>query len=132
MGDLNDWNHIVSLDAAALPHFGDPQREFDAARSAAAVIPVTQFELLRFHGSDVLTFLQGQLTCDLDQVTAGQAQFGGYCTRPGPPPANFLVMLVPQGYLMYLPADVPGSVVGPLRKFVLRSAVIIRRENASL
>ncbi len=130
MGDLNDWNHIVSLDAAALPHFGDPQREFDAARSAAAVIPVTQFELLRFHGSDVLTFLQGQLTCDLDQVTAGQAQFGGYCTPHGRLLANFLLMLVPQGYLMYLPADVAGSVVERLRKFVLRSDVIIERENA--
>src|SRR5258706_11911031 len=125
MGDLNDWNHIVSLDAAALPHFGDPQREFDAARSAAAVIPVTQFELLRFHGSDVLTFLQGQLTCDLDQVTAGQAQFGGDCTPHGRLLANFLLMFVPQGYLMYLPADVARSVVGRLRKFGFRSAVII-------
>ena len=76
MGDLIDWNRIVSLGAVALPHFGDPQREFDAARYGAAIIPVTQFELLRFHGSDAQAFLQGQMTCDVDQVTRHQAQFG--------------------------------------------------------
>jgi tRNA-modifying protein YgfZ len=130
MGDLIDWNQIASLDAAALPHFGDPQREFDAARSGAAVFPVTQFELLQFHGSDVPAFLQGQLTCDLDQVTAGQAQFGGYCTPQGRLLANFLLMSVPQGYLMYLPADVADSVAERLRKFILRSDVKIERGNA--
>jgi folate-binding protein YgfZ len=129
MGDLIDWNHIVSLGAAAIPHFGDPQREFDAARSGAAVIPITQFELLRFHGSDAQTFLQGQLTCDLDQVTPQQAQFGGYCTPTGRLLANFLLMSMPEGYLMFLPADVAAYVADRLRKFVLRADVKIERAH---
>ena len=129
MGDLIDWNHIVSLGAATLPHFGDPQREFDAARSGAAVIPITQFELLRIHGSDAQTFLQGQLTCDLDQVTPQQAQFGGYCTPRGRLLANFLIMSMPQGYLMFMPADVAAHVADRLRKFVLRSDVKIERAH---
>ena len=129
MGDLIDWNHIVSLGAAALAHFGDPQREFDAARSAAAVTPVTNFDLLRFHGSDAKVFLQGQLTCDLDQVTSDQAQFGGYCTPKGRLLANFMLWSDAQGYLMQLPADVSASVAERLRKFVLRSTVKIERES---
>ena len=129
MGDLIDWNQIVSLGAVALPHFGDPQSEFDAARSGAVIIPVTQFELLRFHGSDAPAFLQGQLTCDVDQVTRHQAQFGGYCTPKGRLLANFLLMAIPQGYLMYLPVDVAVSVAERLRKFVLRSDVKIEREH---
>ena len=129
MGDLIDWNQIVSLGAAARPHFGDPQREFEAARSGAAVIPVTQFELLRFHGRDAHAFLQGQLTCDVDQMRRHQAQFGGYCTPKGRVLANFLLMSIPQGYLMYLPADVVVSVADRLRKFVLRSDVKIECEQ---
>lgn len=129
MGDLIDWNHIAGLGAAALPHFGDPQREFDAARSAAAVTPVTHFDLLRFHGRDAKAFLQGQLTCDLDQVTSDQAQFGGYCTPKGRLLANFMLWTTPQGYLMYAPADVAASVADRLRKFVLRSDVKIERES---
>ena len=78
MGNLIDWNKIASLGAgAALSHFGDPQREFAAARSGAVVSPVTHFDLLRFHGGDAKAFLQGQLTCDLDRVIPEQAQFGG-------------------------------------------------------
>jgi tRNA-modifying protein YgfZ len=129
MGDLIDWNHIVSLGAAVLPHFGDPQREFEAARSGAAVVPVTHFDQLRFHGSDAKTFLQGQLTCDLDQVTSDQAQFGGYCTPKGRLLANFIVLSTPQGYLMHTPADVAASVAERLRKFVLRADVKIERES---
>jgi folate-binding protein YgfZ len=129
MGDLIDWNNIVNLGAAALPHFGDPQREFDAARSSAAVSPVAHFDLLRFHGSDAKTFLQGQLTCDLNQVTSDQAQFGGYCTPKGRLLANFMLLSTPQGYLMHLPADVSASVADRLRKFVLRSDVKIERER---
>ena len=129
MGNLIDWNNIVSLGAAAIPDFGDPQREFDAARSGATVTPLTHFELLRIHGSDAGTFLQGQLTCDLDQVTSDQAQFGGYCTPKGRLLANFTLMSTPQGYLMYLPADLAAFVGDRLRKFVLRSDVKIERES---
>ena len=129
MGNLIDWTQIVSLGAAALPHFGDPQREFEAARCGAAVIPVTNFALLRFDGRDAHAFLQGQLTCDVDQVTRHHAQFGGYCTPKGRLLANFLLMSIAQGYLMYLPVDVVESVVDRLRKFVLRSDVKIEREH---
>ncbi len=130
MGDLIDWNNIVSLGSAARPHFGDPQREFDAARSGAAVTPVTHFDLLQFHGLDAKAFLQGQLTCDLDQVTSDQAQFGGYCTPKGRVLANFMLWSMPQGYLMQLPAGVATSVAERLRKFVLRSEVKIERASS--
>jgi folate-binding protein YgfZ len=130
MGDLIEWNKIVSLGAGvALPHFGDPKREFAAARSGAAVTPVTHFDLLKFHGGDAKAFLQGQLTCDLDRVTASQAQFGGYCTPKGRLLANFIILSTPQGYLMHLPADVSIGVAERLRKFVMRSQVKIEHES---
>jgi hypothetical protein len=130
MGDLIDWNHIVGLGGAVPAHFGNPQHEFDAARSRAAVVPVTRFELLRFHGGDARAFLQGQLTCDLDQVTTDQAQFGGYCTPQGRLLANFLLMSVAQDYLMYLPADVAAPVSGRLRKFIMRSEVSVEHDTS--
>ena len=130
MGDLIDWNKIVSLGAGSgLADFGDPLREFAAARSAAVATPVTHFDLLRFHGSDAKAFLQGQLTCDLDQVSSEQAQFGGYCTPRGRLLATFMLLSTPQGYLMQLPANVSIGVADRLGKFVMRSHVKIEREN---
>jgi folate-binding protein YgfZ len=128
MGEMIDWNHVAGLDAATGAHFGHPRQELDAVRSGAALMPVARFELLRFHGRDAQAFLQGQLTCDLDQVTPGQARLGGYCTPKGRLLANFLLMSDPQGYLMYLPADVAPAVAERLRKFVMRSSVKIERE----
>lgn len=130
MGDLIEWNKIVSLGAGeALSHFGDARREFAAARSAAAVTPVTHFEWLKIHGGDAKAFLQGQLTCDLDRVSADQAQFGGYCTPKGRLLANFIILSTPEGYLMHLPADVSTGVADSLRKFVMRSQVKIELDS---
>ena len=129
MGELIDWNNIVSLGAGApLSDFGDPQREFAAARTRAVVTPVRRFDLLRIHKGEAKAFLQGQLTCDLEQVTAEQAQFGGYCTPKGRLLANFILMSASQGYLMYLPADLANATADRLRKFILRSQVKIERE----
>jgi folate-binding protein YgfZ len=130
MGELIDWNKIVSLGADATPSdFGNPQREFAAVRSSAVVTPVTHFSLLRFHGGEAKAFLQGQLTCDLEHVLTEQAQFGGYCTPKGRLVSNFLLLSAPQGYLMYLPADMANAMVQRLRKFVMRAQVTIDREG---
>jgi folate-binding protein YgfZ len=130
MGDLTDWNEIAGHGAnAPLSHFGNPQHEFDALRSGTIVSPVTNFALLRFHGSDSASFLQGQLTCDLNQVTADKARFGGYCTPKGRLLADFLLLQTPLGYLMHVPADVSAGLADRLRKFVLRSDVKIERDS---
>src|SRR6266853_4121814 len=130
MGELLDWNNIISLGAgASLADFGDPKREFAAARAGAIVTPIKRFDLLRIHGAEAKAFLQGQLTCDLEQVTAEQAQFGGYCTPKGRLLANFVLMPTSQGYLMYVPADVACATADRLHKFILRAQVKIEREN---
>ncbi|MEO8003528.1 MAG: folate-binding protein [Betaproteobacteria bacterium] len=127
MGNLIEWGAIVG--ATAVDHFGDPRREFEAARTAVAVSPASRYTLLLFRGADAKEFLQGQVTCDLDQVTADRAQFGGYCTPKGRLLANFLLLSTNQGYLMYLPADIASNVAARLKKFILRSKVTI--EEAS-
>ena len=131
MGVLSDWTAIMNAGSgAAPPHFGDPHAEFEAARSEAILTPVTQFGLLRFHGSDAKTFLQGQLTCDLERVNPEQAQFGGYCTPKGRLLATFVLLSTPQGYLMHLPGDIAPEIANRLRKFVMRSRVTIEPESS--
>lgn len=125
MGDLTDWNHVISSGTAAPPHYGEPQHEFTALRTSVAVSPLAQFALLRFQGRDANVFLQGQLTCDLDQLTDARALFGGYCTPRGRLLASFLIWSAPQAYLMLLPADIAPGVAERLRRFVLRSQVTI-------
>jgi tRNA-modifying protein YgfZ len=131
MGNPADWNQV----AAAAPgtvrdHFGNPAGELNAAKSGAFVCPLEHFELLRFSGPDAQAFLQGQLTCDVRQVSLVNAQYGGYCSPQGRLLATFLLMQGSQGYLMLLPADLAEATAARLRKFVLRAKVNIDREES--
>ncbi|MGQ0579894.1 MAG: CAF17-like 4Fe-4S cluster assembly/insertion protein YgfZ [Betaproteobacteria bacterium] len=131
MGHPYDWNHIAdAAHGAPHPHFGDPRRELEAARTLAVVCPLSHFELLHISGADAQTFLQGQLTCNVLQVTPTAARFGGSCTPKGRLIADFLLMRTPQAYLMHLPADSCAVLAERLRKFVLRARVQIERETA--
>lgn len=131
MGHPYDWNQIAdAAHGAPHAHFGDPRRELEAARSRAVVCPLSHFELLRFSGADAQTFLQGQLTGNVLQVTPTAARYGGYCTPKGRLIADFLLMRTPQAYLMHLPADSCAILAERLRKFVLRARVEIERETA--
>jgi len=131
MGHPYDWNQIAdAAHGAPHAHFGDPRRELEAARSGAVVCPLSHFELLRFSGADAQTFLQGQLTCNVLQVTPTAARYGGYCTPKGRLIADFLLMLTPQAYLLHLPDDSCAVLAERLRKFVLRARVRIERETA--
>ncbi|HZF23809.1 MAG TPA: folate-binding protein [Burkholderiales bacterium] len=130
MGHPYDWNQIADAPhGAPHAHFGDPRRELEAARSGAVICPLSHFELLRFSGVDAQSFLQGQLTCDVLQVTPTAARYGGYCTPKGRLIADFLLMRTPQAYLMHLPADSWAMLAERLRKFVLRTKVEIGRET---
>ena len=123
------WNDLVKQRAGLIPHVGDARAEYAAARSGAIVTPLSQFDLLRFHGSDAKAFLQGQLTCDLEAVTSEQAQFGGYCNPKGRLVANFLLLACESGYLMQVPGDIAGDLASRLKKYVLRSRVTIEHER---
>lgn len=131
MGPPYNWNQIAdAAHGAPHAHFGDTRRELEAARSGAVVCPLSHFELLRFSGADAQTFLQGQLTCNVLQVTPTSARYGGYCNPKGRLIADFLLIRTPQAYLMHLPADSCAVLAERLRKFVLRAKVEIGRETA--
>jgi folate-binding protein YgfZ len=131
MGNPHDWNQVAA--AATDPsgaHFGDLQRELDAARTAAVLSPLAHFSLLRVSGADAQPFLQGQLTCDVGLITPIAAGYGGYCTPKGRLLASFLLAASPAGYLMHLPTELAAPVVERLRKYVLRAKVVIEREQS--
>ena len=121
-----DWQDII---ASPLPaaHFGDPAQEQEAALARTIISPVGHFGLLRVSGKDAQSFLQGQLTCDLNQVSPTNAQYGGYCTPKGRLLASFIIVMEAQGYLLHLPGELCGPVADRLKKFVLRSQVKIER-----
>lgn len=89
------------------------------------------YRTYRVAGDDAKTFLQGQLTQDVDLITSGHCRYAAYCNHQGRMFANILLFALPNDDAIYLrlheaQAD---SVIKRLSMFVLRSAVTITEQS---
>ena len=84
---------------------------------------LNQSGLLVFSGADAQSFLQGQLTCDVEGLATGRSTYGAYCTPKGRILANFLLWRTGVDYLMQLPAPLCAPLQKRLSMYILRSKV---------
>lgn len=78
--------------------------------------------VIRAHGADATTFLQGQLTNDLAGLPAGRACLAGYCSPKGRLLASLIVWRAEDGdWLLACSADLLASTLKRLSMFVMRA-----------
>lgn len=88
--------------------------------------------VLRVRGADLVPFLQGQLSNDLAQLSAGASLLAGYHNPQGRTIAVLrLIENAPGDVLAILPRELAASVAARLTKFVLRSKVKLTDESAA-
>jgi tRNA-modifying protein YgfZ len=107
----------------AINHFGDAAAELRAARDGGIVSPLTHLGLLRCSGEDAQTFLHGQLSNDVNQVTRERSEYAGYCSAKGRMLANFLLWQDDQAYYLQLARSLLPAMQKRLAMFVLRARV---------
>lgn len=83
----------------------------------AQLIALPDFDLLQVSGPDTDKFLQGQLSCNLDQVSENQSLPGLYCNLKGRIIADFLVVRLDDGVLLRTAADMATLLQERLHKF---------------
>lgn len=88
-----------------------------------ALNDLSHFGLIRVTGEDAETFLQGQLTNDMREVTEERSQLAGWCSPKGRMLANFRCFRRGQAYYLQTPAENLALVTQRLGMFVLRSQV---------
>ncbi|HTP96485.1 MAG TPA: folate-binding protein [Burkholderiales bacterium] len=111
---------------ARVAHFGDPAAELRAAKSGTIVCDLSHLGVIGFAGADAQSFLQGQVSCDVDRVGAGASTYGSYNTPKGRMLAAFLLWRDADGVLMQLPAELVTAIKDRLAKYVLRARVKVR------
>ena len=88
--------------------------------------------VLRLRGPDGVRFLQGQLSNNVEQLSAERSQLAGYHNPQGRAIAVLrLVHLAPEDLIALLPRELVAPVAARLGKFVLRSKVKITDESSS-
>lgn len=103
--------------------FGQPELERFMIKNGPVVTSLTHQALIRVSGSEALTFLQAQLTSDVNLVSDAQAQFSAYCDPKGQVLANFLVFKYQGDYYLNFDGSLKDSILKRLTMFVLRSDV---------
>ena len=95
------------------------------------LIELGDLGVLRFRGADAVRFLQGQVSNDVERLSAERSQLAGYHNPQGRAIALLrLVQLAPDDVLAILPRELIGTVAARLVKFVLRAKVKIADESA--
>ena len=116
----------AAFDGPAVLTFGDPAGELAAARDAGVVCDLGPLAALRVAGPDATSFLQGQVTSDVQALAPGSLQLSAWCSPKGRVLANFIVRCIDAEHLeLLLPRLLLESVRKRLSMFILRSKVAI-------
>lgn len=112
----------MSTESIVIPVQTGP-RGFTPANSASHGLTwLSAFALLEISGPDSERFLQGQLTCDMTNLSAGQWTLGACCTAKGRMVANFVIAR--HGDSVWL--RLPRAQVEALRQHLARYAVFFK------
>jgi folate-binding protein YgfZ len=105
--------------------FPDPEAQHRALSGGDVICPLTDCAWIRISGTDVVAFLQGQLTNDMEKLTADRWQWTGLCNAKGRLLAVLLALRQDKHVLLELPRERAEPLTVQLRKYVLRSKVTV-------
>ncbi len=87
------------------------------------IFKLTQYEYVRVSGPDALAFLQGQVTCDMEMLSADRCLPGALCNLKGRVVADFLAVLVNDECFLQITAGNAEKVYATLQKYAVFSKV---------
>jgi tRNA-modifying protein YgfZ len=92
-----------------------------------------EWGLIEAQGADAASFLQGQLTQDVQGLAVGRWRLAGYCSPKGRLLASFWILRVePERYWLLCSADLLAPTLKRLKMFVLRAKCQLTDRSADV
>lgn len=132
------WSEFLASQNAQLDEngkiasFGHAELERFLIKNGPVVTSLTDQALIKVSGSEAQSFLQGQLTSDINKVTDTLAQFSAYCDPQGQVLANFLVFKYQGDFYLNFDGSLRESILKRLQMFVLRSDVQLEEVSSQI
>jgi len=101
-------------------HWGDYTPQLNTVDEQAIDLQtcwLNQFSALKISGPDAERFLQGQLTCNITDMTTSTVHYGACCTAKGRIVANFNISFDGDNYWLVLPATSADILEKHLQKY---------------
>jgi folate-binding protein YgfZ len=134
-----EWKDFLLNEGAELDHagdrvetFGNPTRELQVINTGEVICDLSHFGLISVSGDDAATFMQGQFTNDINQVSNRHSQLSAYCNPKGRMYANFRIFKRENTFYIELPGELLKTVLKRLSMFVLRAKVTLDDASESL
>ena len=89
------------------------------------IYPVAHLAVLTVSGADAAKLLQGQITCNINDITGTKSSLGALCNPKGRAITTFLLVKTGDAFLMILPLELLAAVKKRLQMYVLRSDVTL-------
>ena len=127
---VSQWQSKLVAEGAHLTegvveYFGQTQGALNTMIHDNVLCDLSHLGLLEISGEDRLSFLQGQVTNDVNLLNGSNAHYAGYCSPKG----RLLALFLAFAHLDHLHLQLPQSLVAPIMKrlkmYVLRSKVTI-------
>lgn len=96
------------------------------------ICDLSHYGCIKISGPDAQTFLQGQLTCDMRQITAEKASYAAYCNNKGKTIALLRVIKIDDDYFLFSTGPYIELCFKNLKKFGQFSKVDITLESRNL
>lgn len=119
---IQQWQQF--LQTSAIDH---PLNDISPSTANETVLcDLSHLGLLQLQGNDAFTFLQGQVTNDVKQLSNHLAHYSGYCTPKGRLLALFLAFSHHNQLYLQMPGELVESIAKRLKMYVMRSKVEIQ------
>ena len=117
------WQHFLRQRQASIDELGRVEflRHPEADETALCALP--DLGLIELRGRDIMTFLQGQSTCDMSKIEASRSGIGAFCNPQGRVITTFRVLRINDAYGLLMAGELVPQVVQRLSRYVLRSDV---------
>jgi len=96
------------------------------------IYPIVHLAVLTVSGKDAARLLQGQITCDVNDVSELKSSLGALCNPKGRAITTFLLVKTGDAFLMVLPEGLLEPVKKRLQMYVLRSDVTLTDSSDQL
>jgi tRNA-modifying protein YgfZ len=101
--------------------------------SLSGTVALTHWGVIRAHGDDAVSFLQGQLTQDVAKLGSGSAALAGYCSPKGRLLASFVICKpAADEVLLLCHCSVLAATLKRLQMFVMRAKCKLTDATAEL
>jgi len=133
----HDWLDFLKQQNAhiennVVQHFGNKDEEIAAIHHKTILCDLGNMGFISADGPEAQSFLQNQLSNDINSVTVNHSQLNAHCTAKGRVLTLFRVLRDHDKYILYLPNERLDASLKRLKMYVLMTKVSLEDANDKL